>query len=204
LQRIQACLSILMLRLKNEPELLELLERAQKAQDDVRRLFEDVRTYAAAVPLRFQRCDVREIWREAWENLRSSSGHVSAELREDAVGVDLFCFADPFYLRQVFRNILENSLTTGVAAVRIVIRCRPVRLGVDDALELSVCDNGPGFAVTDRARLFEPFFTTKFKGTGLGLAICKRIVESHGGRIETNEGAGPGAEVLITLPRSRP
>ncbi|HEY7308738.1 MAG TPA: ATP-binding protein [Gemmataceae bacterium] len=204
LQRIQACLSILMLRLKNEPELLELLDRAQKAQDDVRRLFEDVRTYAAALPLRFQRCEVRQIWREAWENLRSSPGHASAELREDAEGVDLFCFADPFYLRQVFRNILENSLTTGVAAVRIVIRCCSARLGEDDAIQLSVRDNGPGFAPTDRQRLFEPFFTTKFKGTGLGLAICKRIVESHGGRIETNEGAGPGAEVLITLPRRRP
>ncbi len=69
LQRSQACLSILSLRLKDQPEFLELLKRAQKAQDDLRRLYEDVRTYAITPRLEIQPCDLRRTWREAWADL---------------------------------------------------------------------------------------------------------------------------------------
>jgi signal transduction histidine kinase len=34
------------------------------------------------------------------------------------------------------------------------------------------------------------------------MAIAKRIVEAHGGQIGV--GPGPGAEILITLPRDNP
>lgn len=44
--------------------------------------------------------------------------------------------------------------------------------------------------------------TTKIDATGLGMAICKRIVEAHGGEIAV--GDGPGAVILITLPRQQP
>jgi PAS domain S-box-containing protein len=201
LQRSQACLSILALRLKNEPELLELLSRIQHAQDDLRRLFEDVRNYASVLPLRPELCDLRRTWREAWENLRAAPTHARAELREDIDGVDPFCYADPFYLRQVFRNLLENALTTGADPIRVVIRCAPAELGRREAIQIRLRDNGPGIAAADRPKLFEPFFTTKLRGTGLGLAICKRIIETHGGRIEVDDTVGPGAEIVITLPR---
>ncbi len=69
---------------------------------------------------------------------------------------------------------------------------------------MGVRDNGPGFPPAVRGRLFEAFFTTKMRGTGLGLALCKRVVEEHGGRIEPGPGDGPGAEIIITLPRSTP
>ena len=55
-----------------------------------------------------------------------------------------------------------------------------------------------------RRRIFEPFFTTKTRGTGLGMAIVRRIVEAHGGRIAVGEGSGPGAEIIVTLPRGLP
>ena len=67
------------------------------------------------------------------------------------------------------------------------------------ALRIAFRNNGPPLAPDERARVFEAFFTTKTHGTGLGMTIAKRIVESHGGRIEV--GAGPAAEFVITLPR---
>jgi signal transduction histidine kinase len=69
---------------------------------------------------------------------------------------------------------------------------------------VAVADNGPGFDPAVRAKLFEPFQTTKVRGTGLGLAICKRLVEAHGGRIDAAPAGGPGAEVILTLPREDP
>jgi signal transduction histidine kinase len=62
-------------------------------------------------------------------------------------------------------------------------------------------DEGPGMTADQRERVFEPFFTTKTKGTGLGMAIAQGIVSSHGGQIAVADHDGPGAEIIVTLPR---
>jgi signal transduction histidine kinase len=109
--------------------------------------------------------------------------------------------ASPFHLKQVFRNLLDNALSATAEPVRIVIRASAAELAGRQAVRVAVRDSGPGFSAEQRQRVFEPFYTTKVRGTGLGLAICKRTVEAHGGRIEMGE-AGPGAEVVITLPQA--
>jgi signal transduction histidine kinase len=71
---------------------------------------------------------------------------------------------------------------------------------------LEVVDNGPGIAPEQRERIFEKFHQIrdaargKPGGTGLGLAICKTIVETHGGRIWVEGGAGGGSTFVVTLP----
>jgi two-component system, LuxR family, sensor kinase FixL len=74
---------------------------------------------------------------------------------------------------------------------------------VDNAVEISVIDSGPGVAATLRPRLFTPFFTTKPGGAGLGLAIARSIVEAHGGTLRYQpEGAG-GACFVLRLPHAQ-
>jgi PAS domain S-box-containing protein len=201
LQRIQACLSLLTLRLQGQPENLELLGRIQKAQDDLQHLFEDVRSYAAAPKLQRGWHDLRQIWREAWNELSNLPAWSGTELKEDIDESEPSCRVDPFYIKHVLRNLLENALMCGANPVRIVIQCQPASLGEREALCLRLRDNGPGFPAEMRSRVFEPFFTTKAHGTGLGLAICKRIVEAHGGQIEANGAYAAGAEIVIVLPR---
>jgi hypothetical protein len=201
LQRIQACLSVLNLKLHDRPEELELLDRMQRAQNDMHRLYEEVREYAAPVHLDLRLCRLASLWREAWADLGPLRDGMAAELREEAEGEDWECVADPFQLKQVFRNLLENALVAGGDPPRVKIGCSRVEIDGQEAVRIAVSDNGPGFAPEQRAKLFEPFFTTKVRGTGLGLAICKRVIEAHGGRIAAGEGPGPGAEVVITLPR---
>src|SRR5262249_52421656 len=191
-------------RLQDRPEALDLLARLQQAQDDLAHLFDDVRNYASPIRLEPRPCDLADVWRQAWSDLAEVRARQNVELREDAADVDLPLTADPFQLRQVFRNLLENALSAGPEAADIVIRCTEVELNGQEAVQVSVTDQGPGFTAEQRQRAFEPFYTTKLRGTGLGLAICKRIVEAHGGRITVAEGAGPGATVLVTLPRSTP
>ncbi len=202
LQRTQACLERLRWRLHDQPEALDLAARAQAAQDDLGRLFDDVRAYAGPVPLDLQACNVIEVWREAWADIGQARAGVHAELEEDVQATDAWCVASPFHLRQVFRNLLANALDAGGPQARVVVRCRDATLEEQPALEVAVCDNGPGFPPGQDARVFEPFVTTKPHGTGLGLAICKRIVEAHEGRIEVGDNC-PGAQVIVTLPRGK-
>jgi signal transduction histidine kinase len=204
LQRGQACLSVLSARLAGRPELTDLLGRMQAAQDDLHRLFNEVRDYAAPVNLDSGPCDLAEVWRQAWADLEPLRLGRDASLAEEPAAADPRCRADAFHLRQVFRNLLENALSAGADPVRVVVGCAAAELDGREAVRVTVRDNGPGFAGVDRQKAFEPFVTTKVRGTGLGLAICKRIVEAHGGVIAVGDGPGPGAEVLVTLPRRTP
>jgi PAS domain S-box-containing protein len=201
LQRTQACLSMLNLRLRDQPEALALLQRIQNAQDDLHQLFNEVGEYSAPLRLEHRLCNLAEVWREAWADLDSPHHGVTPELREEIGDADLRCAASSFHLKQVFRNILDNAVSAGGRAPRVVIRCTEGEVEGEPAVRVAVRDNGPGFTPEQRGKAFQLFFTTKVHGTGLGLAICKRIVEAHGGRIEVVEAKGPGAEILITLPR---
>ena len=72
---------------------------------------------------------------------------------------------------------------------------------------VAVRDEGPGLSPEDVARLFGRFQRLSAKptagesSTGLGLSIAKRIVELHGGFIQTESGGpGRGATFTILLP----
>jgi signal transduction histidine kinase len=148
-------------------------------------------------------CDLSHIWREAWQLVETARRDRDAALEEQTEDADLKLCADRFRLVQLFRNLLENSLSACTGPVRISIRCREVAHESEPALEISVRDAGPGLTPEARQSVFEPFFTTKTKGTGLGMAIARQIVEAHGGRIDLGA-SSPGAEFVITLPRSKP
>jgi len=203
LQRSQACLSMLNYRVQDRPEALELLNRLEQAQDDLARLFDNVRGYAAPLRLQPRLANLGDIWRKAWADLEVQRQGRFTELREETAAVDLRCAVDPFQIKQVFRNLLENALHASGDNALIRIGAAEARLQGRPAVQVRVCDNGPGFTAEQRRCAFEAFYSTKLQGTGLGLAICQRIVEGHGGRIAVAETTGPGAEILINLPRSQ-
>ena len=66
-------------------------------------------------------------------------------------------------------------------------------------VQLTVSDDGAGFAAEGPERLFDAFYTTKQAGMGLGLAISRTLVEAHGGKIWA-ERAYPGAVFNVTFP----
>ncbi|HEY1381138.1 MAG TPA: PAS domain S-box protein [Gemmataceae bacterium] len=203
LQRAQTYLERLRWRLNDHPEALALLAELQKSQDDLLRLYDDVRGYAAPLTLDVHLTDLASVWRSAWERAAGARGARQVQLREAAGWGDLTIAADPFRLEQVFRNLFENALEATAGSVVVTVACADTTLAGRPAVRVSVRDDGPGLTAEQRASLFDPFYTTKTKGTGLGLAIARRIVEAHGGEIAAGDGPGPGAEIVITLPRER-
>ena len=205
LQRSQSCLELLALELEDQPEVLDLVDRIQKAQDHLHHLYEEVRGYAAPIKLHKKVCDLAEIWRETWSHLEVMRKEKNVTLREQHNRVNLNCRVDPHAIGQVFRNILENAIAACPEPGEIVIHCAEAVLNDAPAVRVAVRDNGQGLDDEQKARVFDPFYTTKTHGTGLGMAIAKRIVETHGGNIEVGhrpppEGRTRGAEFLITLP----
>lgn len=201
LQRSQACLEMLALEVQDRPAAQDLLRRLQVAQDHLTHLYEDVRGYASPLRLEHAACHLPTIWRAAWAHLHHGRTQGQARLIESIDGDDAVCEGDAFRLEQLFRNILENSLTAGPTAPTVTITCEPARIRGALAIRVAIRDNGPGLSPEARIRLFEPFYTTKIKGTGLGLAIVQRIVEAHGGQVTLGPDSDQGAEIIVVLPR---
>ena len=99
---------------------------------------------------------------------------------------DLQVTAVPGELRQVFSNLLANSLDAmdqeGTVKLR-VSRSTCVN-GDQPRIRITVADNGKGIDAATLPRIFEPLFTTKeATGSGLGLWVSKQLIDKHGGAI---------------------
>ncbi len=201
LQRSQACLDLLADRVMEDAESNDLIEGIQRSQDELYRLYEEVRKYAAPVQITPETCNAGEIVRRAWGDIAQLVDHRDATLEEVHRIEDLSCIADPFSLTQVFRNILENSADSCADPMRMTVT---YSLDVDaDSLVVSMLDNGPGIPPENAGRVFDSFFTTRAHGTGLGMAIAHRIMKAHRGDIRINPAATDGAEFIVTIPRHR-
>jgi two-component system, LuxR family, sensor kinase FixL len=201
IQRAQACLDMLELDVGNRPELLDLTVRAKRALDELHRLYEEVRGYAAPIKLDRQPCDLRALCRDVWAQIRETHTDKSIEFQLETGDAWGSCVVDKPRIAQVVRNILENSYAACSDGGSIRIRCDQAKLGGASALRISFRDDGSGLSDEQRQKLFAPFYSTKPKGTGLGMAIAKRIVEAHHGEIGVAVPDGPGAEIVVTLPR---
>lgn len=112
--------------------------------------------------------------------------------------------AASFQMRQLFQNLLANSLKfckNDVPPVVEISNTLALRDG-KSYLIIEVTDNCIGFDNQYSATLFSAFtrLHRQYDGTGLGLSICKRIVENHGGTISAKSEEGVGTKFLIELP----
>jgi Na+/proline symporter/nitrogen-specific signal transduction histidine kinase len=154
-----------------------------------------------------------------WHMGRVSAGEVAREaatamsqlFRDKGVRLELelsdgvsTITADRDRLFQVVVNLLSNAVKFSPRDAGLVT------LAVEtdaDGVRLSVADNGPGIAPTDREAIFERFrqvgdtLTAKPEGSGLGLAISRMIVEHFGGRAWVEDAPDGGAIFRVWLPR---
>ncbi|EPG75184.1 PAS domain S-box protein [Leptospira fainei serovar Hurstbridge str. BUT 6] len=91
-------------------------------------------------------------------------------------------------LTQVWANLINNAFQAISYKGRLELETQKE----GNYLNVLITDNGPGIPPEIQDKIFEPFFTTKAKGegSGLGLDICKKIVESHRGKIEVESRVG--------------
>jgi signal transduction histidine kinase len=107
-------------------------------------------------------------------------------------------------MAQVVSNLVTNALKYSPmdTPVRVELRAE------DDAVELSVHNDGPPIPPDVLPRLFEPLqrgtpqVDRASRSIGLGLYIVKHLVEAHGGTVGARSGQGQGTAFTVRLPRS--
>jgi two-component system, chemotaxis family, CheB/CheR fusion protein len=125
--------------------------------------------------------------------------------------------AVPGQMRQVFQNIINNSLkfTHPDKIPHITVSAEIVNANSFDAFALKegkhvriqITDNGIGFDEQYAGKIFTIFqrlhSREKYEGTGIGLAITKKIIDRHGGIIRAKSRENSGTTFVIVLPMNQ-
>lgn len=125
---------------------------------------------------------------------------IDADMDEETVSATIL--ADAGHLKQVYSNILQNTLRYANAPG--VLKISHEWLG--DRILLHFEDSGPGVPEESVGRLFDRLYRVDKArsraegGSGLGLSICKSIVEAYGGWIEAANAPGAGLRISIGFP----
>jgi len=120
---------------------------------------------------------------------------VKSFVYENKFGHDVRIVSDPA-LKQTICNVLDNALEASPLWVALQITRD------EDALVLTVTDNGPGFPQSMLDRIGTPYQSTKGRsGAGLGLFLVVNVARTLGGSVVAgNRETGAGAFVRLTLP----
>jgi signal transduction histidine kinase len=174
--------------------------RMQTLIEDLLRLSQITTTGKA-----FQKIDLGKIALEVVEDLNAKLQETRGKIN---IGELPHLEADPFLMRQLFQNLIENALKYHKQDI-------PPLIQVDSSYEtkegwtINVKDNGIGLNAEKFAeRIFAPLErlhgVSSYGGTGIGLAICKKIVTRHSGSIFVKSEEGQGATFTFILPKVQP
>jgi signal transduction histidine kinase len=107
---------------------------------------------------------------------------------------------DPVLLAQALSNLIDNALK--YAPVNGAIEVAVLERG-DGAAQVSVSDNGPGIADSEKSKVVERFYrgdaSRGTPGVGLGLSLVQAVAKLHGSALELSD-QNPGLRVALTMP----
>ncbi|MBI4650021.1 HAMP domain-containing histidine kinase, partial [Candidatus Desantisbacteria bacterium] len=157
--------------------------------------------YSNIRPPNYKNINFYKILNECVSDLKKEPGKNIPIKKEFESVKDTFIEADPFQIKEVFINLLNNAYDSVFQPDGLI----EIKTFDDNNKSLKVCikDNGTGISKENLGKVFDPFFSTKSKGTGLGLSVCRQIIDLHAGSINIESEQGKGTEVSVTLPKRK-
>ena len=111
-------------------------------------------------------------------------------------------FGDEQQLVTALSNLISNAIKYSPTNTKVGVGSRRV----ENMIEISVSDQGPGISEIDVERIFERFYrvdparSRDTGGTGLGLAIVKHVCANHGGECTVWSQLGQGSTFTLRFP----
>jgi PAS domain S-box-containing protein len=186
---------------ESSSELQRYVGRIRRGIQTMGRLVDDLLNLSRVgrAQLSYQDVDLNEVLEEALHDLRPEASKQPIEWR---IGRLPRASCDPGLIKQVFTNLLSNSIKYSRPRQPAIIEVDQVLADGEPAIY--VRDNGVGFNMKYINKLFGAFErlhrTEDFEGTGIGLALVRRIIQKHGGRVWAQGEPDKGATFYFTLP----
>lgn len=186
------------------------LQKASKSIDRLINIVDDLesisRLEGGEMIIEPRTFDLVELAKEVCELLEFKAREKKIKLRVQEKNDDrMYVYADKERIRQVFINLIDNSIKYGKESGETV-----VSFEVNNALVTAVVtDNGIGMEKHHLPRLFERFYrvdksrSRDIGGTGLGLAIVKHIIEAHQQKITVSSEPDHGTVFSFSLTKSK-
>lgn len=144
--------------------------------------------------------DCNGVVNDAIQNLEISIRETGAEIHYEQLPT---VAADRLELLQLFQNLISNAIKYRASEIPVI------QISAEETEShwlFAVKDNGIGIETRYCDQIFDMFKRlhgkTDYCGTGIGLAICKKIAESHGGKIWVESEPEKGSTFFFTLPKS--
>ncbi|PKD16423.1 histidine kinase [Salegentibacter salinarum] len=140
------------------------------------------------------------------QNIVKSCGNILNALREEIVSENIqvlkdFKISEVIFprntLRSIIYNLIHNAIKYRNNDQQLVIKLKTYT--IRDFVIFSVEDNGVGIAEEHQEVVFEKYarINSKIEGTGMGLYVIKKMIESHGGKIELESTLGQGSKFKV-------
>jgi two-component system phosphate regulon sensor histidine kinase PhoR len=188
---------------------MEYLKRAADNTERLQNIVEDLDTItrleSGSVQMDLKRIDLKALVLDIFQDLTSmaKSRQISLQLK-DGASETYYVMADKDALRQVFTNLLVNSIKYGkdggVTKVSFY--------DMEQLVLVEVSDNGIGIEERHVKHVFDRFYrvdssrSRKQGGSGLGLAIVKHLIEAHNQTINIRSTFDVGSTFGFTLSKA--
>lgn len=188
------------------------LERLRDAATRMRALINSLLVLARVTtkPQPFISLDLNKVVQDVLFDLDIQIQQVKAQIEISNLPI---IEADPIQIRQLFQNLLSNSLKFYNPEKPPVIKIYSQLVDIPNAkflhqdskyYQINIEDNGIGFDEKYLGKIFTIFqrlhARDEYEGTGVGLALCRKIVERHSGSITARSSLGQGATFILLLP----
>ena len=176
--------------------------------DRIDQVIRGLLSFSKASELHMAPVDIQDVLDQTLLLLDSELRNRGIEVRRNYAASEMHITGDTANLKQLFLNVLLNSLQAMPDGGVVTITVSNWPTGGDagrgkNFVCIDIMDNGHGIPEQDLPSVFDPFFTTKESGTGLGLSISYGIVSRHDGEIDIRsrtDGDKKGTTVTIRLP----
>lgn len=140
--------------------------------------------------------DMTMLLDEIYESFKLLISNKKIKFSYDNKYEDIYVFGDFNRLKQVFVNIIKNSIESindgGIIKIRVEV--------VEKNVYIYIEDNGCGMTSDELSNVKDMFYSTKKNGTGLGVALSNEIVMAHNGELNYSSLKNEGTICTVSLP----
>ena len=213
---IQAYAELSQLKIQNQSEVLENLQKIQSIVKMASKLLKQMLQFGKSVSDEIVDLNPESNLQEILQLIRATA-RSNLKLISNILPSENVIKANISQFNQITVNLINNSIhalknkTNGIIEVSLSDTicdgcssksCNSFRIPnqIVGCKLLSVKDNGMGMSNETKSKIFDPFYTTKKTGTGLGLSIVNSIVSDLNGIIEVESKEGTGTEFALYFP----
>lgn len=188
---------------------MDYLKRAADNTERLQNIVEDLdiitRLESGQAELDIKRFDIKELVRDIFLDLKPIAKKKKISLMlKDGASQSFYVMADRESIRQVFTNLLVNSIKYGKEGGTTKVSF----YDMESEILTEVSDNGIGIDEKHLKHVFDRFYrvdssrSRKQGGSGLGLAIVKHIIEAHDQTINVRSTLDIGSTFGFTIKKA--